>query len=205
MRRGEDSGTDESASTTNRARRPNVLVVDDEAALADLYARWLGDEYAVRTAEDGVTALAEMDADVDVLLLDRRMPDISGDDVLETVRDRGYDCRVVMLTAVEPALDVVEMPFDDYLTKPVTRFELTEIVAEMVRLGAYDEKVRAFAAASAKQATLKTHLSRERLAESDEFHELKRLIARTKAAADESLEELGEYEDPRLWSDVAHH
>jgi DNA-binding response OmpR family regulator len=205
MRRGEDSGTDESASTTNCARRPNVLVVDDEAPLADLYARWLGDEYAVQTAEDGVTALAEMDDDVDVLLLDRRMPDISGDEVLETVRDRGYDCRVVMLTAVEPTLDVVEMPFDDYLTKPVSRFELTEIVAEMVALGSYDQQVRAYAAASAKHATLKTHLSRERLAESDEFLELKRRIARTKAAADESLEEFGEYEDPRLWSDVARH
>ena len=75
----------------------------------------------VRTAYGGEEALEKADEDVDLVFLDRQMPDMSGDDVLERVRERGLDCRVVMVTAVDPDFDIVEMPFDDYLTKPVMR------------------------------------------------------------------------------------
>ena len=106
--------------------RPTVLFVDDEPALADGRAAQLSDQYDTRTAYDGAAALEVLDDAVDVVFLDRRMPGRPGEAVLESIRERGHDCRVVMVTGVEPDADVVEMGFDDYLVKPVEADDLRE-------------------------------------------------------------------------------
>jgi CheY-like chemotaxis protein len=98
-----------------------ILVVDDEQPIADLFARWLEDEYDVRVAYSGGEALASLDDSLDVVLLDRDMPDMSGDGVLDTIRSRGIDCRVGMVTAVEPDFDVLTLGYDAYVVKPVTK------------------------------------------------------------------------------------
>jgi DNA-binding response OmpR family regulator len=90
-----------------------VLVVDDEPDVADSYAAFLRDRYDVRTAYGGEPALAALDEDIDVVLLDRRMPDMFGDEVLESIRGRGFECRVAMITAVDPDVDIIDMEFDD--------------------------------------------------------------------------------------------
>ena len=81
---------------------PLVLVVEDEPDLADLYATWLKIDYSVRTAYGGEEAVEQLDDEIDVVLLDRRMPGLSGDEVLTKIRERGIDCYVSMVTAVEP-------------------------------------------------------------------------------------------------------
>lgn len=98
---------------------PIVLVVDDEEEVADTYALRIQSEYDTRVAYGGEEALSMVDDDVDAVLLDRRMPDLHGDEVLAQIRDRGHDCAVIMLTAVDPELNILEMDFDDYLCKPV--------------------------------------------------------------------------------------
>jgi len=60
-----------------------------------------------------------MDDEVDAVLLDRRMPDVHGDEVLARLREEGCDCPVIMTTAVDPGMDILEMDFEDYLCKPV--------------------------------------------------------------------------------------
>jgi DNA-binding response OmpR family regulator len=101
-----------------------ILAVDDEPGLVDIYEAWFSDKYAVRTAYGGREALSEFDDAVDLVLLDRRMPGISGDEVLETLREDGHDCPVVMVTAVEPDEGMIELPFDEYVVKPVDKNEL---------------------------------------------------------------------------------
>ncbi|PSP48282.1 DNA-binding protein [Halobacteriales archaeon QH_1_68_42] len=121
-----------------------VLVVDDNRAVADTYAAFLDERYAVRTAYGGEAALETLDASVDVVLLDRRMPDRSGDEVLAEINSRALDPRVVMLTAVDPDFDIVDMPFDAYVVKPVERADVTHVVAEMVARAGYDDEFRRF-------------------------------------------------------------
>jgi len=53
---------------------------------------WVGEDYEVVTAYDGSTALERMSDAIDIVLLDRHMPDITGDRVLEEIRATGYDC-----------------------------------------------------------------------------------------------------------------
>ncbi|MXR20558.1 response regulator [Halobacterium bonnevillei] len=142
--RNVDAGSDEAT----------VLVVDDEEGLADLYGIWLRDQFTVETAYDGQEALDALDDSVDVVLLDRQMPGISGDAVLERVRDRDLDCRVAMVTAVEPELDIVDLGFDDYLRKPVDRETLLETVNRLLRRSTYDDAVMEYFAAARKHALL---------------------------------------------------
>ncbi|WP_435095044.1 HalX domain-containing protein [Halorubrum sp. N11] len=177
---------------------PLVLVVEDEADLADLYAAWLGDEYRVRTAYGGQEALDELDDannEVDAILLDRRMPGLSGDEVLVEVRDRGIDCRVAMVTAVEPDFDILEMGFDDYLVKPVTSDTLRETVEGLLRRGEYDAEMQDLFSLTSKKAMLETEKSATELADNTEYQELTDRIADLRSEADQSLEAVTEEDD----------
>ncbi|MFQ3283468.1 MAG: DNA-binding response OmpR family regulator [Natronomonas sp.] len=115
-----------------------ILAVDDERGLVDIYRTWFGDKYDVRTAFGGREALSAFDDSVDLVVLDRRMPGLSGDEVLETLREDGHDCPVVMVTAVEPDEGMVELPFDEYVVKPIDREELLDTV-EQALVQASDE------------------------------------------------------------------
>src|SRR6056297_3202433 len=177
---------------------PLVLVVEDEPELADLYAAWLGDEYRVRTAYGGREALDELDeADdhVDAILLDRRMPGLSGDEVLTAVRERGIDCRVAMVTAVEPDFDILKMGFDDYLVKPVTSDTLKKMVVGLLQLGDYDTEMQELFSLTSKKAMLETEKSATELADNDEYQRLTERINELRSQADESLEAVTEDED----------
>ncbi|WP_096393254.1 HalX domain-containing protein [Halorubrum trapanicum] len=168
---------------------PLVLVVEDEPDLADLYAAWLGDEYRVRTAYGGREALDQLDEaddEVDAILLDRRMPGLSGDEVLTAVRDRGIDCRVAMVTAVEPDFDILEMGFDDYLVKPVTSETLRETVEGLLRRGEYDSEVQELFSLTSKKAMLESEKSASDLADNEEYQRLTERIEELRERADES-------------------
>ncbi|ELZ40028.1 response regulator receiver protein [Halorubrum californiense DSM 19288] len=168
---------------------PLVLVVEDEPDLADLYAAWLGDEYRVRTAYGGREALDQIDEaddEVDAILLDRRMPGLSGDEVLTAVRDRGIDCRVAMVTAVEPDFDILEMGFDDYLVKPVTSETLRETVEGLLRRGEYDSEVQELFSLTSKKAMLESEKSANDLADNEEYQRLTERIEDLRDRADES-------------------
>jgi DNA-binding response OmpR family regulator len=163
---GHTNGGDSETQTT-------VLVVEDDADLAALYAEWLADDYDVRVAHSGKEALSVLaDVDVDVALLDRRMGTISGDEVLEEIRKRGYDCRVAMVTAVDPDLDVVDMPFDDYLTKPVKREALHEMVAGLTALVEYSEFQLKLSSKRVRRSVLQGEKRPEELSKSERFQRL---------------------------------
>jgi signal transduction histidine kinase len=81
---------------------PRVLVVEDERALADIYASWLTDQYEVETAYDGETALGRYDEGVDVVLLDRRLPGISHDIVVPVQTDRATDSFQILSRDITP-------------------------------------------------------------------------------------------------------
>ena len=172
---------------------PVVLVVEDEPDLADLYAAWLGDDYSVRTAYGGEEALDELDDAVGVVLLDRRMPGLSGDEVLATVRERGIDCRVAMVTAVEPDFDIVAMGFDDYLVKPVTRESLVETVENLVQRNQYDSGVQELFALASKKAVLESEKGRAALAESEEYRELDERLDRLRDELDDAVDDLDDH------------
>ncbi|MFB6160267.1 MAG: response regulator [Haloferacaceae archaeon] len=171
---------------------PTVLIVEDEPELANIYAHQLDDEYEVLTATSGREALDLLDdvGAVDVALLDRRMPNLTGDEVLAEMRDRGHDSRVAMVTAVDPDVDVLEMPFDAYLTKPVTGGDLHETVERLRLLDDYDETVRERFALAEKRAALESAHDPEELADSEEYRRLCERLDDAERRAGETAENL---------------
>ncbi len=151
--------------------RTTVLVADDEPKVADLYAQYLDSEFDVRTAYSGSEALELADG-VDVVLLDRQMPDKSGDDVLNELRDSGNNCQVVMVTALEPTMDVVDMPFDDYVVKPAQKDDLIAVVEAQVVRATYDTRFREYLRLKSKIDVLREEMDSEELVESDRFEML---------------------------------
>jgi CheY-like chemotaxis protein len=147
----------------------NVLVVDDESGLADLYAVWLGDDHEVETAYSGQEALEEVTADTDIVFLDRRMPQMSGDEVLTTIRSRDVDCQVVMATGAPPDFDILDLPFDAYLSKPVSEDDLNAVVERLHRRSTYDDVVQDYFSLMSRQAALQAEKQPEQLAGNDEY------------------------------------
>lgn len=150
-----------------------VLIVEDETQLADQYAQTLDADYSVVTAYSGAEALEIADESVDAVLLDRRMPGLSGDKVLERLRDRGYDYPVAMLTAVRPDWGIVEMGFDDYLLKPVDMQGLYDAIERLEALGGIDRETREYIRQNIKQASLEGEKDDSELASNEEFAALK--------------------------------
>lgn len=167
---------------------PTVLAVDDEENVADSYKMWL-DEYDVRVAYGGEAALDAIDDDIDVVLLDRMMPNLSGDEVLARVRETGYEVRVAMVTAAEPDVDIIDMPFDEYLTKPVDGPDLRGVVERLAALSEYDETVRDTYARASKVATLESELGTAELADNEEYAALRDSLEDTDAPPDGLLDD----------------
>ena len=170
---------------------PTVLVVEDEPDVAETYRRWLQSAYDVRLAADGEAAMAAVDDAVDVVLLDRMMPEMSGGEVLREIRDRGIDCRVAMVTAVDPDFDVIEMGFDAYVTKPPEREELFETIDRLVDRAELDENLQEYYSLVARRSALEAEKTEAELAESDQYDDLLDRIDDAREEADDDLGDMG--------------
>ena len=148
---------------------PKALVVDDEKEVADAYALRLRGQCDVQTVYDGADALDAVAADeFDIVLLDRHMPGMSGDDVLSELDDREFDGRVIMVTAIDPGFDVLDMPFDDYLCKPVEREDVRAAVDQQCTTLGY-ELLGEYFSLEAKCRVIEAELGADRLEEHDDY------------------------------------
>ncbi|MEF8786016.1 MAG: response regulator [Haloarculaceae archaeon] len=152
---------------------PTALVVDDEKEVADAYALRLRGCCTVETVYDGTAALSAVsERDIDVLLLDRHMPGLSGDEVLAELDERGFDGRVIMVTAIDPGFDVLDMPFDDYLCKPVEREDVRTAVDQQCTTLGY-ETLGEYFSLEAKCRVIEAELPADEREQHDGYQEAK--------------------------------
>jgi len=115
----------------------SVLVVDDEPAMVGMVAALLGQEgYEIVTAYDGEAALRRHAEELpDLVILDRRLPKLSGDDVCRRIRASG-STPILMLTGEkgsEERARLLDLGADDYLEKPFSSRELSARVRALLR------------------------------------------------------------------------
>lgn len=149
-----------------------ILVVEDEESLAELYRVWLERHYAVDTAYTGEEAEAKLDETVDVVILDRRLPDATGREVLDQIRERNLDCMVTIVSAVKPEFEIADFPIDDYLTKPVDPEELRATVDELLLRATVPITRQELLALHSRKIALEEEMSRRELEDSTEYGEL---------------------------------
>lgn len=125
-------------------RSTKVLIVEDETDLLDSYAALLETRYTVETATNGPDALAAIDAETDLVILDRRLPEHSGEEVLSGIREQDFDPRVLFCSAVVPGPEIVPMEPDGYLHKPVSVDDLFDAIEKQLELMDAPAEVREY-------------------------------------------------------------
>ena len=173
---------------------PRVLIVDDEEPIADLYEHHLSERYGTRKAYGGEEAIEKVDEAVDVVLLDRRMPECPGDDVLTHIRENELNCQVVMVTAVTVSVDISDMDFDDYLSKPVDESTLVDAVEHQLSMSTYDETYRELNQLCAKIDALESEKTSVELGNNSEYMKLKQRVEELIDGKEELVEELEYFE-----------
>jgi len=172
--------------------RATVLVVDDERDLADLYSAWLSDEYDGRLAYGGQAAIDAMDDTIDVALVDRLMPEVSGSEVVDYIRTEGFDCGISMVTAVEPDFDIIEMGFDEYIVKPIRQEDLDDVVETLLARSAYDDQLQEMFSLASKVAALKTQKPASELEENADYQEMTDRLDDLRDEIDRTTDDLSE-------------
>lgn len=128
-------------SAEGGCRGVRILVVEDEKDLAEGIAVGLRREFlTVDIASDGSGALEKVHVEqgYDAIILDLRLPKLSGMSVLERLRSEGVQTPVLVLTAldgVDTKLEAFRLGADDYLTKPFAFAELLARVQALLRRG----------------------------------------------------------------------
>lgn len=167
-----------------------VLVVDDEEPVADAYASQIEQQYPTEVAYTGEDALETLDERIDVVLLDRRMPGLSGDDVLDKIRESGLDCRIIMVSAVDPDLDIVGVPFDEYLYKPVTKSDLIDAIERQLFASQHDDRLPEFIELKSKIEVLEENTPE--LERSEEFDQMQDRAAELEGDVEDVIENFDE-------------
>ncbi|MFP6616516.1 MAG: sigma-54 dependent transcriptional regulator [Candidatus Hydrogenedentota bacterium] len=115
----------------------SILVTEDDQVQRDILADILSDaDYSVSTADSGVTALAQLEADTfDLLLTDMRMPEMDGLQLLQESKRLRPETEVVVMTAhasVETAVRAMKEGATDYLSKPFDKDELLMVIERVL-------------------------------------------------------------------------
>jgi Response regulator containing CheY-like receiver, AAA-type ATPase, and DNA-binding domains len=168
-----------------------VLIVEDEENLADLFDIWLREQFEVHVAYNGEDAL-EIFAEepIDIALLDRRMPGLSGTEVLQSIRENGDGQQVIMVTAVRPTEELASIDVDDYLIKPIDRTKLTRAVEAAELVLTYEDSLTELLSLTARKATLEANLDRTELEADARYSDLLQRIRELEEQADTTLERL---------------
>src|SRR5215470_11369627 len=125
--------------------RPVVLVVDDDLHLRESFRLILEDEYDVLEAADGPEGLGILRSNqVDLVLLDIRLPGMDGIEVLERIKTFDEQVEVILVTAVKTvrtAVAAMKLGAFDYLTKPFEEEEVLAVVRRAIERRALHREV----------------------------------------------------------------
>jgi len=134
----------------------SVLIVEDDPSLLTLYRDYLSNKYDVDIAKTGKEAKNKAGPNTDIVLLDRRLPNHSGAEILHELRnDKEFSAKVAMLTGVAPTGDILELPIDDYKTKPIDHSEIHDLVRTLLLQRSYEIISQKFFRLNSKRSALK--------------------------------------------------
>jgi two-component system response regulator AtoC len=186
--------------------RRTVLIVDDDPPIREMLTDFLREEgYEILVAGDGASALDVLKKSaerIDLALLDVRLPDVQGLEILRAMAEKGLELPVIVMTAhgtSSTAIHSMQLGAYDYLTKPIDLNQLGVTIKRLLEHHALAQQVKSL------QSKLNEHLIRERIVgQSPAMHEIYKLIGRV-AATDATVLISGETGTGKeLVADVIH-
>ncbi|NPV01059.1 MAG: sigma-54-dependent Fis family transcriptional regulator [Brevinematales bacterium] len=122
-----------------------LLVADDEYGIREFLYELFKETYDVKLANDGKEAIALFDKEVfDVALIDLRMPEVSGVEVLEYIKEKNIDTIPIVITAdrdIDHAVEAMKMGAYDYITKPMDYKKLTITIHNAIEKKGLEERI----------------------------------------------------------------
>ncbi|WGI16726.1 response regulator [Methanonatronarchaeum sp. AMET-Sl] len=171
-----------------------VLIIEDNPDELELFEEILKQQYEVTTAGDGEKGLEKMSPEIDLVLLDRMMPGLDGGQVLKKIRQNKNpeisNTPVILLTALDAGLDIIEMDFNDYINKPISPKNLRKKVKETISLSEYDTQIDRYFSTINKIETLKESLDEDILRNNQEYQQLKQKREKHRKEVDKALNKL---------------
>lgn len=177
-----------------------VLIVEDEEALARSYELYLEDEYETLVAHNGGEALAALGPDVDLILLDRRMPGMAGDDVLKRIDEWDLDFRTIIISAIDPDSDIIDVPFDGYLTKSVSKDELLAAVDRVFQKARFEKLVAEYNSVAETYDVLTEHHPQSELDADEEYQALEDRMESLETEIEDVVNALDDHSMTRIFA-----
>ncbi len=141
------SGNNACLPAVGNTAPPQILIVDDDTALLDRYVEGLFDAYRVVTVQTGRVAIERVKrrSDIDLAIIEYRLPDMSGIDVMKEIKDVAPSVLVIIATAYgdeDVAVEAFRSGARDYLKKPFSISELSTKIDFYLALRLADKKRR---------------------------------------------------------------
>ena len=113
-----------------------ILIIDDEDIMRSCLCDVLTDDgYSVQTAREGQEGIQLFEKNpADIVILDIKMPGLSGVEVLKILKSKKNSVQVIMITgyaAVQTAVDCMKLGAFDYLTKPFDMNQIREVIRQI--------------------------------------------------------------------------
>jgi DNA-binding response OmpR family regulator len=132
----------------------SVLVLEDERMVANTFADYFSDAYDTQYVRTGEEAIERYTEDIDLVLIDRKLDGVSGDEVAARIRAAHEQQLILCVSGVEPDDDICDLAVDDYVHKPVEEEEMEtrmELLLDRAALGA---TARSYLSLRSKQLAL---------------------------------------------------
>jgi DNA-binding response OmpR family regulator/DNA-binding HxlR family transcriptional regulator len=136
--------------------RSSILILEDERMVADLLAEYFPDTYDVQHVRTGEEAIEQYTDDVDLIVVDRNLDDISGDEVATRIRAEHEQPLVLCVSGIEPDDEISGLAYDDYIHKPVEEREVRTRLELLLNRAGLDPTEREYLSLRSKQIAL-TH------------------------------------------------
>jgi len=134
--------------------KPSVLIVEDDLMASSALSDYSSGSFDVQCTSSGEDAIEMYSDDVDLVILDRKLDSISGGTVATEIKETHPQALFLVVSGIEPDEDILDLPVDDYMKKPVGERELRNRISLLLNRANMDETNREYLALRSKQLAL---------------------------------------------------